>query len=120
MEDLLAKTEANKELHNKQRLASSYSNFARSRTVADKTCSFPANFLGCDLGEYAGTSRAVQQLELFFLGVNDRMHWPAPAPGVHRHMQKEPRRDVRWQPHRQLVHHVFKHTQLLPRCPWCL
>jgi len=41
VEDLLAKSQANAELHNKQRLASSYSNFARSRTVADGTCQFP-------------------------------------------------------------------------------
>ena len=54
VEDLLAKSQANAELHNKQRLASSYSNFARSRTVTDGTCKFPANVLGCDLGEYAG------------------------------------------------------------------
>lgn len=54
VEDLLAKSQANAELHNKQRLASSYSNFARSRTVTDGTCKFPANVLGCDLGSYAG------------------------------------------------------------------
>lgn len=41
VEDLLAKSSANAELHNKQRLASSYSNFARSRTVTDGTCKFP-------------------------------------------------------------------------------
>lgn len=52
--DLLAKSTANAELHNKQRLATSYSNFARSRTVTDGTCKFPANVLGCDLGTYAG------------------------------------------------------------------
>jgi photosystem I subunit PsaN len=54
VEDLLAKSSANAELHNKQRLASSYSNFARSRTVTDGTCKFPANVLGCDIGQYAG------------------------------------------------------------------
>merc|ERR1719183_1882367 len=53
-EDLLAKSQANAELHNKQRLASSYANFARSRTVSDGTCKFPGNVLGCDLGSYAG------------------------------------------------------------------
>jgi len=52
--DLLAKSTTNAELHNKQRLATSYSNFARSRTVADGTCKFPANVLGCDVGIYAG------------------------------------------------------------------
>lgn len=54
VEELLAKSQTNAELHNKQRLASSYSNFARSRTVTDGTCKFPANVLGCDLGTYAG------------------------------------------------------------------
>ena len=39
--DLLAKSTANAELHNKQRLATSYANFARSRTVTDGTCKFP-------------------------------------------------------------------------------
>lgn len=39
--DLLAKSQANAELHNKQRLATSYSNFARTRTVTDGTCKFP-------------------------------------------------------------------------------
>ena len=53
-EDLLAKTAANKDLNDKKRLATSYSNFARSRTVSDNTCKFPNNVLGCDVGEYAG------------------------------------------------------------------
>jgi len=39
--DLLAKSAANAELHNKQRLATSNANFARSRTVTDGTCKFP-------------------------------------------------------------------------------
>merc|ERR1711862_628935 len=45
--DLLQKTNANEELNDKKRLATSYANFARSRTVSDKTCGFPDNFLGC-------------------------------------------------------------------------
>merc|ERR1719265_294249 len=45
--DLLQKSEANKELNDKKRLATSYANFARSRTVSDGTCGFPDNFLGC-------------------------------------------------------------------------
>ena len=52
--DLQAKTAVNLELNNKKRLASSYSNFARSRTVTDGTCKFPSNVLGCDVGNYAG------------------------------------------------------------------
>jgi len=46
--DLLAKTQANKELNDKKRLYTSYANFARSRTVTDGTCKFPFNFLGCE------------------------------------------------------------------------
>merc|ERR1712005_50814 len=45
--DLLQRSTANKELNDKKRLATSYANFARSRTVTDKTCSFPKNFFGC-------------------------------------------------------------------------
>merc|ERR1712124_44742 len=45
--DLLEKSAANKELNDKKRLATSYANFAGSRTVTDKTCSFPNNFFGC-------------------------------------------------------------------------
>lgn len=52
--DLLAKSQQNAELHKKQRLATSYANFQRSRTVTDGTCKFPANVLGCDVGGYAG------------------------------------------------------------------
>merc|ERR1711904_181182 len=45
--DLLQKTAEHKELNDKKRLATSYANFARSRTVSDNTCSFPNNFFGC-------------------------------------------------------------------------
>eukprot|EP00958_Prasinococcus_capsulatus_P004677 scaffold436_cov367-Prasinococcus_capsulatus_cf.AAC.2 len=60
---LLEKTEANKELNDKKRLATSYANFARSRTIAagatadatvdaadaaDGTCAFPDNLIGCE------------------------------------------------------------------------
>merc|ERR1712196_38992 len=45
--ELLKKSTANKELNDKKRLATSYANFARSRTVADNTCRFPENFFGC-------------------------------------------------------------------------
>lgn len=48
-EDLLAKSTANKALHDKQRLVSSYSNFARSRTVSDGTCTIANNWFGCDV-----------------------------------------------------------------------
>eukprot|EP00878_Enallax_costatus_P000632 GHUV01000735.1.p2 GENE.GHUV01000735.1~~GHUV01000735.1.p2 ORF type:complete len:149 (+),score=49.30 GHUV01000735.1:171-617(+) len=46
--DLLAKSEANKALNDKKRLATSSANVARSRTVADGTCSFPQNMFGCE------------------------------------------------------------------------
>eukprot|EP00746_Dinoflagellata_sp_MGD_P125370 gnl/MRDRNA2_/MRDRNA2_60127_c0_seq1.p1 gnl/MRDRNA2_/MRDRNA2_60127_c0~~gnl/MRDRNA2_/MRDRNA2_60127_c0_seq1.p1 ORF type:complete len:145 (+),score=1.20 gnl/MRDRNA2_/MRDRNA2_60127_c0_seq1:1-435(+) len=45
--DLVEKSAANKDLNDKKRLATSYANFARSRTVTDKTCRFPDNFFGC-------------------------------------------------------------------------
>ncbi|KAL4420659.1 hypothetical protein ABPG75_010315 [Micractinium tetrahymenae] len=48
--DLLAKTAENKALNDKKRLASSYSNFERSRSVTSGTCSFPNNWFGCDVG----------------------------------------------------------------------
>ncbi|GAX73167.1 hypothetical protein CEUSTIGMA_g620.t1 [Chlamydomonas eustigma] len=48
-EDLLAKSSANKALNDKKRLATSYANLARSRTVADGTCTvFTNNFFGCE------------------------------------------------------------------------
>jgi len=48
-EDLLAKSTVNKELNDKKRLATSYANLARSRTVSDGTCTvFTNNFLGCE------------------------------------------------------------------------
>merc|ERR1719473_56948 len=45
--DLLQKTAENKELNDRKRAATSYANFARSRTVSDGTCAFPDNFIGC-------------------------------------------------------------------------
>lgn len=54
IEDLLKKTEENKELNDKKRLYTSYANLARSRTVEDRTCAFPKNFVGCDIEPFAG------------------------------------------------------------------
>jgi len=48
VDDLLAKSSANKTVNDKARLASSSANLARSRTVQDGTCSFPTNFFGCE------------------------------------------------------------------------
>jgi photosystem I subunit PsaN len=45
--DLLAKTEANKELNDKKRAATSSANFERSRLVTDGFCNFPDNIFGC-------------------------------------------------------------------------
>merc|ERR1712093_205717 len=45
--ELIEKSASNKEINNKKVLATSYANFARSRTVTDKTCAFPDNFLAC-------------------------------------------------------------------------
>lgn len=39
----------NKALHDKQRKATSSANFARSFTVTQGLCSFPDNFLGCNI-----------------------------------------------------------------------
>jgi len=58
--DLLARTEANKELNDKKRAATSSANFARSRTVTDGSCHFPENMLGCE--NYAETSGKVKFL----------------------------------------------------------
>ena len=46
--DLVAKSEANKELNDAKRLATSGANFARANTVAYGSCAFPYNFLGCE------------------------------------------------------------------------
>ncbi|KIZ07429.1 Photosystem I reaction center subunit N [Monoraphidium neglectum] len=60
--DLLAKSAENKALNNKKRLATSSANVARSRTVADGTCSFPTNFFGCDetSARFTGGVRFIQ------------------------------------------------------------
>ena len=52
--DLLARTEANKELNDKKRALTSSANFERSRTVTDGICEFPKNFLGCEIASSKG------------------------------------------------------------------
>ena len=52
--DLLARTEANKELNDKKRAATSSANFERSRTVTDGICKFPQNMLGCEIASSKG------------------------------------------------------------------
>ena len=48
IDELMERTKANKEVNDKKRLATSYANLARSRTVDDGTCEFPKNFIGCE------------------------------------------------------------------------
>jgi photosystem I subunit PsaN len=52
--DLLARTEANKELNDKKRALTSSANFERARTVTDGVCEFPKNFLGCEIASSKG------------------------------------------------------------------
>ncbi|KAK9807506.1 hypothetical protein WJX72_001105 [[Myrmecia] bisecta] len=59
--DLLAKTEANLELNNRKRLATSYANLAGSRTVDDGTCTFPRNLFGCDNQAVAGNVKFITE-----------------------------------------------------------
>ncbi|XP_051140919.1 photosystem I reaction center subunit N, chloroplastic [Andrographis paniculata] len=47
IDDYLAKSQANKELNDKKRLATTNANFARAYTVQFGTCKFPENFTGC-------------------------------------------------------------------------
>ncbi|KAI3733154.1 hypothetical protein L1987_64372 [Smallanthus sonchifolius] len=47
IEEYLAKSQANKELNDQKRLATSGANFARAYTVQFGTCTFPYNFTGC-------------------------------------------------------------------------
>jgi len=80
--DLLASSEANKELHDKQRLATSYANLARSRTVTDGTCAFPNNLVGCEnLAELGDVKFITDDLKLECEGVADGKICPAKASG---------------------------------------
>ncbi|KAI4345124.1 hypothetical protein L6164_012281 [Bauhinia variegata] len=47
IDEYLEKSQANKELNDKKRLATSGANFARAYTVEFGTCKFPENFTGC-------------------------------------------------------------------------
>lgn len=48
VEEMLERSNANKELNDKKRKATSGANLARSRTVTDGTCAFPNNLIGCE------------------------------------------------------------------------
>ncbi|KAL1556978.1 photosystem I reaction center subunit N, chloroplastic-like [Salvia divinorum] len=47
IDEYVEKSNANKELNDKKRLATSGANFARAYTVQFGTCKFPENFTGC-------------------------------------------------------------------------
>ena len=80
--DLVAKSEANKELHDKQRLATSYANLARSRTVTDGTCLFPNNLVGCEnVAERGDVKFLTDDLKLECEGVEDGKICPSRAKG---------------------------------------
>lgn len=40
--------QSSQELNDKKRLATSYANLQRSRTVTDGSCAFPNNLIGCE------------------------------------------------------------------------
>jgi photosystem I subunit PsaN len=48
-------------VHDKQRLATSGANFARSRTVTDGTCSFPNNWVGCENAAESGNVKYLSE-----------------------------------------------------------
>mmetsp|Transcript_9038 Transcript_9038/g.25751 ORF Transcript_9038/g.25751 Transcript_9038/m.25751 type:complete len:159 (-) Transcript_9038:54-530(-) len=48
VETMLERSQANKDLNDKKRAATSGANLARSRTVTDGTCAFPNNLIGCE------------------------------------------------------------------------
>eukprot|EP00793_Prasinoderma_coloniale_P006091 PRCOL_00004565-RA len=67
---LLERSEANKALNDKKRLATSYANLARSRTVTDGTCAFPDNLIGCEnMAEMGGVKWISDDLALECEGV---------------------------------------------------
>lgn len=79
-EELLAKTEANKELNDKKRAATSGANFARSRTVTDGTCAFPNNLIGCEnAAEMGGVKFLSDDLAMECEGTDGKPICPAKA-----------------------------------------
>ena len=80
--DLLARTEANKELNDKKRAATSSANFERSRTVTDGVCKFPQNFLGCEIASSnGGVAFLSADKDLECEGTRDGKVCAAKAPG---------------------------------------
>ncbi|KAK7358860.1 hypothetical protein VNO77_00800 [Canavalia gladiata] len=65
IEEYLARSQANKELNDKKRLATTGANFARAYTVEFGTCKFPENFTGCqDLAKQKKVPFISDDLEL--------------------------------------------------------
>ncbi|KAJ7258464.1 hypothetical protein O6H91_Y410800 [Diphasiastrum complanatum] len=65
VDDLLAKSAANKELNDKKRLTTSGANVARAYTVTFGTCKFPENFTGCqDLAKSKNVKFLTEDLKL--------------------------------------------------------
>jgi photosystem I subunit PsaN len=80
--DLLAKTEANKELNDKKRAATSSANFERSRLVTDGLCQFPQNFLGCENAAEKGDVKFLSDdLKIECEGTTDGKICASKAPG---------------------------------------
>merc|ERR1712224_1191583 len=71
--DLVEKSTANKELNDKKRLATSYANFARSRTVTDNSCRFPDNFFGCqNAAELGNVNFLTEDIKIECQGKEDK------------------------------------------------
>jgi photosystem I subunit PsaN len=76
--DLLEKSTANKAANDKARLAASYANLQRSRSVADGSCAFPNNVLGCDVGGYAPSVKFIGEEAKIIQVRRGAAHPPAP------------------------------------------
>ena len=72
VEEMLEKSQANKELNDKKRAATSGANLARSRTVTDGTCAFPNNLIGCEnLAELGDVKYLSDDLKMECEGTKD-------------------------------------------------
>ena len=70
--EMLEKSQANKELNDKKRAATSGANLARSRTVTDGTCAFPNNLIGCEnLAELGDVKYLSDDLKIECEGTED-------------------------------------------------
>ena len=72
VEEMLQNSQANKELNDKKRAATSGANLARSRTVTDGTCAFPNNLIGCEnLAELGDVKYLSDDLKMECEGTKD-------------------------------------------------